>query len=176
MAAEKPDELDVLLISLLQERGRTATSEIARIVEVPESTVRRRIDRLQNDGIITVVAVVQAPELFGLPVHASLFFGVAPSDQKGVVDQLVACDEIRWIALTTGPLSIASEGYFRSNEHLREFIELKISLIQGIQEYRVDLILDLFKNRFDWAGMSGASGRNRSRYVRGRNGKERSGS
>jgi Lrp/AsnC family transcriptional regulator for asnA, asnC and gidA len=150
------DELDFTLITLLQEDGRRATSEIARAVQVPESTVRRRIDRLLREGFIRVVAIVEDPARMGLTVHAMFGLRVAPQDQKGVIEELTRCDEIRWVALSTGPLNVQAEGFFHSLVHLRAFQHEKIAGSSPILESQVDVVLDLFKNRYDWAAMARA--------------------
>lgn len=150
------DSVDISLIALLQENGRQSTTEISRLISIPASTVRRRIDRLLREQVIQVVAVVQAPEMLELPVHANLFLGVAPVDEKGVIAELSECVEIRWIAHTTGPLSIQAEGFFHSLDHLGQFYDKHVRTIPGVRESRFDIILDLHKNRFDWAAMAGA--------------------
>lgn len=154
--ASELDDLDLRLIGLLEEGGRRPTSEIARIVQVPESTVRRRIDRLLRDQVIQVVAVVQQPAALGLPVHANLFFRVAPRDVRGVAEALNDCDELRWIAHMAGPMSLQAEGFFHSQEHLGHFCATRLAEIDGIQDLRVEVILGLFKNRWNWAAMLSA--------------------
>lgn len=148
------DDLDIMLITLLQENGRRPAAELAREVDVPLSTVRRRVERLLNDGVIQVVALVQEPEKLGLLVHAFLALRVAPSDEKGVAQALCACDEIRWVSRTTGTLNLRAEGFFRSQKHLHTFYWSEIATRSAIQEAQMDVILDLYKNRFDWAAMA----------------------
>jgi Lrp/AsnC family transcriptional regulator, regulator for asnA, asnC and gidA len=147
------DDLDIRLIELLAEGGRRPTSEIARLVQAPESTVRRRIDRLLNEEVIQVVAVVQDPEALGLPIHANLFFRVAPRDLKGVAEALTRCNELRWIAHMAGEMNLQAEGFFHSPDHLNQFCFEQLSAVEGIQELRVELIVGLVKNRWDWSAM-----------------------
>lgn len=151
------DDLDLRLIELLEEGGRRPTSEIARLVQVPESTVRRRIDRLLRDEVIQVVAVVQHPEVLGLPIHANLFLRVAPRDLKGVAQALDSCDELRWVAHMAGPMNLQAEGFFHSQAHLNDFCATRLAQIEAIQELRVEVILGLFKNRWNWAAMLAAA-------------------
>lgn len=151
------DELDLRLVELLEEGGRRPTSEIARLVQVPESTVRRRIDRLLRDKVIQVVAVVQQPEALGLPIHANLFLRVAPRDLKGVAEALDSCDELRWVAHMAGPMNLQAEGFFHSQAHLSHFCAEQLAQIEAIQELRVEVILGLFKNRWNWGAMLAAA-------------------
>ena len=149
----------MLIISALQENGRRPTSEIARCIDVPESTVRRRIDRLIKSGLIQVIALVRDPKDLGLAVHALLSMQVAPEDRDEVVALLRDCDELRWVVFVTGSRNLRAEGFFRSLEHLNEFYTRMIAGTEAIQEAEMQIILDLYKNRFDWDSMMHADAR-----------------
>ena len=153
------DDIDLQIISQLQEDGRRPTSEIARCIDVPESTVRRRIERLVRNRLIQVIALVQDPKDLGLPVHVIVSIRVAPADRDSVVARLRECDELRWIVLTTGLQNIRAEGFFRSLDHLNEFYSREITAIEAIQEADMQIILDLYKNRYDWDSMMHADTR-----------------
>ena len=58
------DELDLRIIGQLQDDGRKPSTEIARALRVPRTTVARRIERLVNDGIITVRVSVNDDLIF----------------------------------------------------------------------------------------------------------------
>ena len=61
------DELDLRIIGQLQDDGRKPSTEIARALRVPRTTVARRIERLVNDGIITIGVFANGSKI-GLPV------------------------------------------------------------------------------------------------------------
>ena len=52
-----PDDLDMKIIALLQEDGRTPTQDIAKRFNSTSSTIRKRIRRLEETGTMRVVAV-----------------------------------------------------------------------------------------------------------------------
>lgn len=52
------DPTDLAIVELLQQQGRTPNAQIARLIGVSEPTVRKRIDRMVQDDIIKVVAVL----------------------------------------------------------------------------------------------------------------------
>ncbi len=153
------DTIDLQIISSLQENGRRPTSEIARFIDVPESTVRRRIERLLRSGLIQVIALVRDPQDLGLTVHALLSMRVAPVDTASVVNRLSSCAELRWIVLATGSQNLRAEGFFRSLEHLNEFYSTEIASDGAIQDAELQVILDLYKNRYDWDSMMRADTR-----------------
>ncbi len=69
------DDIDHAIIACLQHDSRTPSAEIARRVGVAERTVRARIDRLVQDGVVRLVALV-SPEALGYTVTADVFLEV----------------------------------------------------------------------------------------------------
>ena len=55
------DELDLRIIGQLQDDGRKPTTEIARALRVPRTTVARRIERLVRDKIATIGVFANGP-------------------------------------------------------------------------------------------------------------------
>ena len=62
------DETDLRIIEVLQEDGRRSNSGIGRDLGLPESTIRRRIERLLRDDVIKIEAIASS-ERVRLPVH-----------------------------------------------------------------------------------------------------------
>ena len=66
MATEEPlDHLDREILRNLQEDGRRAFREIARSLGVSEATVRTRFRRLQDSGILRILAFADPFRLGG---------------------------------------------------------------------------------------------------------------
>ena len=60
------DKTDIKIVNLLLEDGRIPASEIARrIGDISERAVRYRIERMVEEGVIRVSAIV-SPQAFGL--------------------------------------------------------------------------------------------------------------
>jgi DNA-binding Lrp family transcriptional regulator len=70
------DEKDVKIVNLLLEDGRMTASDIARkIGDISERAVRYRIDRMVEEGVIRVSAIV-SPQAFGLTTYADVWLEV----------------------------------------------------------------------------------------------------
>src|ERR1700704_5821293 len=96
------DELDLRIIGQLQDDGRKPTTEIARALRVPRSTVARRIERLVRDRIATIGVFANGPRI-GLPVHAMIMLEVTPNRYAAVVAEVCGLDAVRWVGLMSGP-------------------------------------------------------------------------
>ena len=139
------DMLDRAIIKQLQEDGRRPVAEIARRLNVSDTTVQRRVERLIADGVISIIALIQA-SLVGLPVH--VIFGVtAQLDQVANIEEALAAeDEVIWVAWTTGAFDLVAEAFFESNQHLRQFVQTRLACIPGIIRVENTTVLSLTKN------------------------------
>jgi len=157
------DELDLRIITELQDDGRKASTEIARKLGVPRTTVARRIERLVSQRIITI-GVFANSQRIGLPLHVMIEVDVEPRKHAAVVAALVTLDEIRWVGTATGHYDILLEGMLRSNAHLQHFLIEVLGTIDGITRLSTAHILGIEKLAFNWEQMRLA---NRNETERG---------
>lgn len=146
------DDLDSRIIGQLQDDGRKPTTEIARALRVPRTTVARRIERLVRDKIITIGAFAHGPKI-GLPVQAMILLEVAPIRYDAVVNAVVALDEVRWVGILSGQFDLLIEAMLPSNEHLRHLLLDKLARIEGITRMQTAQVLEVAKIAFDWNRM-----------------------
>src|SRR5689334_13115122 len=125
------DALDLRIIGQLQDDGRKPTTEIARALHVPRTTVARRIERLVRDGIITIGVFANGSRI-GLPVHVMILLEVSPSRYQAVVDTIVSLVEIRWVGILSGPFDLLVEAMLPSDEALRHLLLGKLAKLDGV--------------------------------------------
>ena len=77
--AEQLDELDKDIIRILQENGRIPNVDIARRLGVAEGTIRKRLERLLNEGWIRLAVALDLPRA-GYPHH--VFIGIQCEPQS----------------------------------------------------------------------------------------------
>jgi hypothetical protein len=97
------DSLDRDILALLQEDARLPNRAIAVRVGSSEPTVRRRIDRMIEDGLIKIVAVA-SPFALGHTVMAILGLQIDRSYQSQIEEALRAIPEVRFVGLTLGAM------------------------------------------------------------------------
>lgn len=151
------DALDLQVIRLLQEDGRRPTAAIARQLDLPEATVRRRIERLLRDETVRVVAVVDNEKL-GLPVHVLIGVQIELARAEEVGDALARLDEVRWVGVTTGPHEYVVEAFFHSTAHFHDFLVKKVARIPGVLRTQTSTVLRLAKNVYRWDELLEAGG------------------
>ena len=65
------DETDRVIVALLRENARRSYQDIGRRVHLSAPAVKRRVDRLERDGVILAYTAVVDPPVFGW--HAEAF-------------------------------------------------------------------------------------------------------
>ncbi len=126
------DNLDIEIVSLLQEDGRSPNATIARRIGVSEGTIRRRLKRLFDEEYIEVKALVD-PLKIGYGSEALLGVQVDPDKIEDVSNKLTALKEINWIVVTTGAFDIFAWVTLPSSEDLGGFLSSKVGIISGIR-------------------------------------------
>ena len=95
------DELDKRIIRLLQRNARVPNTEIGRSLEVTETTIRNRVSRLLDEGLIEIVAVVD-PKATEATISTFLLLTVSPPGVHEVAEQIKARAEVRYLSLVLG--------------------------------------------------------------------------
>jgi Lrp/AsnC family transcriptional regulator, regulator for asnA, asnC and gidA len=133
------DEVDLGIMARLQEDGRSSNASIARSVGVSESTVKKRIDRLVDRGIMRVLAVVD-PISFGHGEHMMAGINVRPGTATEVGGELAKMPEVAFIAYFLGRYDIWMEVFTPDKDTLLDFQSKRLAGIDhivGIETFSV---------------------------------------
>lgn len=140
------DQLDTKLIQLLGQDARQNSQSLAKQLNTSSATIRRRIKKLQQSGILHVIGVVDPSEV-GLSVNAIIAFKVAHDNMKTILDTLANWREITWIATTTGRFDILARGRFTSTNELSKFLTEQVGTIKGVTSSETFICMDVKKGR-----------------------------
>lgn len=143
------DAVDRQIVSLLQQDGRTSNVEIARRVGVSEATVRKRLDRLLDDGVVRITAVPNAAKV-GFPTVTFVTLDVDLSHLDRIADRLARLPEVRAIYYTTGETDLIVEAWFHSSEQLLHFLTQQVAAIPGIKQAATSHVLRTLKDSSSW--------------------------
>jgi Lrp/AsnC family transcriptional regulator for asnA, asnC and gidA len=146
---KKLDRVDCQLVRLLQRDGRMPNKAIARELDISEFTVRRRLKRLLDSGIMRIVGVANPIDL-GFEIAGNLKIKIDLKKADQVLNNLKKIDSLIWVALTTGGTDIDVEFVARSLEEFHELIFKRISKIDGVQSTETSLMVKLVKDTYDW--------------------------
>jgi Lrp/AsnC family transcriptional regulator, regulator for asnA, asnC and gidA len=139
------DQSEVKIIRLLQRNGRMSTAELARETGTSEPTVRRKLARLIDDGIITIRAVSD-PVALGYAAPAYIGLDVERHRIEEVAQTLSSYPMIETVAVITGPYDILVKAAFHSTTELYDFVLKELAKVKGIKDSHSFLVLRNFKH------------------------------
>ena len=143
------DELDSRLISELARDARQSSLELSGRMGVSETTVRRRIQHLQDTGTITFTIVLN-PAKLGYNISAIIALEADLARLDGISESLSACPNVHYVSLCTGNHDIFIGVWFHSSGELTQFIKDYLAKIPGIRKSETFVILDVRKDEVGW--------------------------
>lgn len=151
MALEKRniDELDAKIIAILQSDGRMSNTDIAKLLDVSEATIRGRIKRLIDGEIIQIVAVSN-PFKLGFEITGDLYIRVDMTKMENVINSLSKFKELWYIVTTTGRSNLNAEFIVKDLEELHDLVYNRISHIDGVEEVETSIIIKYVKRKYDF--------------------------
>lgn len=141
------DEVDRALIAALQVDARVSNVELAKLVDLTEGAVRRRIDNLLKSKALRIIGVGD-PEQLGLKTHAVIGMRVEPSRIEAILEELVAMPQLSIVYQTLGQFDVVGVGFFPSNAELGDFMTYQLPQVEGVRETQTYLILNAPKRSF----------------------------
>ena len=141
------DELDAKIVSVLHADGRTTNTEVARRLGCAEATVRKRVARLLDDGVMQFQAWVD-PLKVGYEVYAIIQIQVSPPSIEAVAETLGKLPEIAFLGVCTGDFDIFAAAVFRSNADLYDFLTKRLSGVPGIIRTATSSMIRLVKREY----------------------------
>ncbi|MCU1603961.1 MAG: lrp 1 [Modestobacter sp.] len=148
-ASRELDALDKQIIRILQKTGRKTNTDIARELSVTETTIRKRIAQLMDDEMINIVAV-PTPKAVGGDISAIIGLSVDLRAIHSVSEQVRSRPEVRYVGMSAGRYDIILEAFFRSQEHVLEFVTEQLGAMEGIAHIETSLILKVAKFSYEW--------------------------
>jgi Lrp/AsnC family transcriptional regulator for asnA, asnC and gidA len=139
-----PDDLDMKIIRLLQEDGRTSTQDIAKELNSTSSTIRKRIRRLEDTGTMKVVAVTDFAAA-GYDLLLAIGIEVDSRSAEDVAMDLAELPEVFSVNLTTGANDIELLVGARSFDELSVFLHKEVARIEGIGRLFPGLTIEVYK-------------------------------
>lgn len=140
------DDDEKKIIRLLQEDGRMSTADMARRLQVSEPTIRKKLNRVLNDGIIKIRAVADPVHLgYMTPVYIGLVVDRLKLDD--VAEQLAKYDFVETVTISTGPYDITIKACFESAGEVYAFLFEELVKHEGIRDTDTTLIFRNIKHQ-----------------------------
>jgi Lrp/AsnC family transcriptional regulator for asnA, asnC and gidA len=137
------DSMDIRILRMLQSGGRMPLTKLSGRLSAPHTTIRDRLRRLEEAGVIDRYEAVIDPAKVGFPVSA---FIMVTLDQRletaRAVEALMNVDEVSETYLLTGDIDVLVRIWAKDVEHLRYILYQKLNQIPGLLRTNTVIVLD----------------------------------
>ena len=120
------DKLNEQLVNILQENSRRSNTEIAKALGVSEGTVRHRIKRLQEQGVIKRFSVV-----LGKQTSAVILIRTASGIATESISKSIQDLEVDFVLEMAGSFEIMCIVRTKNMDEINDVVE-KIRLVKGV--------------------------------------------
>jgi Lrp/AsnC family transcriptional regulator for asnA, asnC and gidA len=142
------DAANRAIIEALQQDGRRAYGAIAEEVGLSEAAVRRRVQRLRDNGVIQIVAVTDPLQL-GFNRQAMVGIRVE-GDARQVAAKVAALDEVDYVVMCAGSFDVLAEVVCEDDDRLLHLLSESIRSIPGVRSTETFVYLKLAKQTYTW--------------------------
>ena len=146
----KIDKIDIKIVNFLLENGRMSASEIARQIDgISERVVRYRIDRLIEEDIINISAVIK-PEAFGLNTYADVWMEVESDQILEVANQLAEFENVTYVACSIGEKDVSIQVVAKDSAEIYQFVMETVRKIPGVRKTITSIVPVVIKDIYSW--------------------------
>ncbi|MEU2234064.1 Lrp/AsnC family transcriptional regulator [Streptomyces vietnamensis] len=143
------DDTDRRIIAILQADGRRPYSQIAEDLNIPPSSVRYRVQRLEENGILQIVGIAN-PLTIGFDRFAMIGITVRPGTAREVCAKLRNLPETSYVIMTTGRFDIMAEVICRDTNHFTDLVNERMHQIDGVTGTESFFVLEVHKLAYGW--------------------------
>ncbi len=137
------DSTDIRILRMLQTEGRMPLTKLSEFLNIPHTTVRDRIRRMEEAGVIDRYETVINLAKVGFYVLA---FVMVTLDQRvdiaKAVEALMDMDEVSETYLLTGDIDLLVRISAKDVAHLRHILYQKFNSIPGLIRTNTVIVLD----------------------------------
>jgi Lrp/AsnC family transcriptional regulator for asnA, asnC and gidA len=139
------DDIDNKIIKILINNSRISNTKIAKLLNISEASVRKRIKKIMKSGIIKKFTVELNYNLLG---YKRVFIGLNIDKDKifNILEKISKNKNIKNIYLTGGDHDILIDFLYSKPEELNEYIKY-LQSIEGIKSVWPTIVIDYYQLR-----------------------------
>lgn len=146
--AKTLDEIDLQILSILEENAKARMHGIAKKLNVPQSTVHHRIKRMEKEGIISKWTILKDYEKMGLGVKAYILIFVnvtalkqMKKSQKDLARRIRKFDNIEAVDIMAGEADLLVTARCLDLKSLQDVLLDQIQSIEGITKTKTMIVI-----------------------------------
>ncbi len=138
------DELDQQLLQYLREDARVSVMHLAKALRLSRTTVQKRIDKLESQGVILAYTIKTKPDAAQHKIRAMMNIAIEGNSAQAVHLALRALPQVHSMYTTNGKWDVVAEIQAENLEVLNLSLG-KIRSIPGIAGSETSILLSILK-------------------------------
>ncbi|MDX2063841.1 MAG: Lrp/AsnC ligand binding domain-containing protein [Bacteroidia bacterium] len=137
------DDLDRQILRVLLKDANVPYTDIARELQVSGGTIHVRMKKMQEAGVVVGSRLVVSPSALGFDITALIgVYLEKGSAYNHVRGELQRVPEVTEVWFTTGVYNLIIKIVCRDTPHLREVLNEKIQIIEGVERTETFIALE----------------------------------
>lgn len=146
----KIDKTDHQIVQQLMQDGRMSCADIARSLgDISERAVRYRIERLRQEKIIQISAIVN-PASLGYAVIADVLLEVEPGSIDEVARRLAQYECVSYVSCSIGDKDISIQLVAKNNSEVYAFVTEVLGKVPGVRKTTSSIVPMILKDVYNW--------------------------
>jgi Lrp/AsnC family leucine-responsive transcriptional regulator len=145
------DDYDKKLLRLLQQNNRLTSEELSKLVNLSQSAIQRRINRLRNEKIIEADVSIISPAAVGVGITCIIDVVLHEGSSKSIYefkDSLVKCPEVAQCYYVTGTYDFVLIVNTRDMSHFEAFSKKYLMDNPNLKHFYTHVVMDKVKVGF----------------------------
>ena len=144
------DNIDIKIVNLLLEDGRMSASGISlRMGDISERAVRYRIDRMMDEGVIQISAVV-SQEALGFTIKADVWLEVESDLILEVAKKMAAFENVTYVACGIGQNDVSIQVVSKDTAEIYHFVTDVVRKVTGVRKTTTSIVPIILKDVYQW--------------------------
>ena len=148
MDANRFDRTDLALLATLQREGRISNAELAERVSLSASACLRRVQRLEQEGVLAGYGALIDPARVGLGLQAFVRVQLSRHDAAAIAEfteRVAAWDEVVACHALTGDMDYLLQVVVQDLEHFSRFLLDRLLNAAGVADVNSSFVLRTVK-------------------------------
>lgn len=125
-------------------------SEVARrLGDISERAVRYRIDKMVDEGVISISAVAK-PQAFGLTTIADIWMEVESDRILEVAKKMAALDNVSYVACGIGESDVSIQIVAKDTAEIYQFVTEVARKTPGVRKTTTSIVPLIIKDVYQW--------------------------
>ncbi len=145
------DKTDIKIVNFLLEDGRMTASEMSRRMmgDISERAIRYRIDRMIQEGVIQISAVV-SPEALGFKIKADVWLEVEADLVLEVAKKMASFENVTYVACGIGQNDISIQLVAKDTSEIYYFVTEVVRKVPGVRKTTTSIVPIILKDVYQW--------------------------